>query len=125
MQTYFTIYNSDGVILRSGTCDESELLLQAGPWPGEFLLAEQSDPIQDAVDVTTKKIIPGGVGEINIVTIQADNKIKHITTISESLTAQAIKRHNNNVAKFDTAPSDAALSAAIQRVLAEMARDTI
>ena len=120
MQTYFTIYNSDGVILRSGTCDESDLLLQAGPWPGEFLLAEQSDPIQDAVDVTTKKIIPGGVGEINIVTIQAANQTTHINAIKASLTAQAIKRNINNVAN-----SDAALSAAIQRVLAEMARDTI
>lgn len=120
MQTYFTIYNSDGVILRTGSCEESVLSLQVGPWPGEFLLAEQSDPTQDAVDVTTKKIIRGGAGEINMVTIQADNKIKHINAIRESLIAKAIKRNLNNVEN-----ADAALSAAIQRVLAEMARDTI
>ena len=120
MQTYFTIYNSDGVILRTGSCEESVLSLQVGPWPGEFLLAEQSDPTQDAVDVTTKKIIRGGAGEINMVTIQADNKIKHINAIRESLIAKAIKRNLNNVEN-----ADAALSAAIKRVLSEMARDTI
>jgi len=60
MQTYFTIYNSNGVILRTGSCDDSVLPLQVGPWPGEFLLAEQSDSTTDAVDVVTKKIIPGG-----------------------------------------------------------------
>ena len=60
MRTYFTVYNSSGVILRTGNCEESFILLQYEPSRGEFIIAEQSDPTQDAVDVVTKKIIPGG-----------------------------------------------------------------
>ena len=60
MRTYFTVYNSSGVILRTGKCDESFILLQCEPSRGEFVIPDQSDPTQDAVDVVIKKIIPGG-----------------------------------------------------------------
>ena len=60
MRTYFTVYNSSGVILRTGKCDESFILLQCEPSRGEFVISDQSDPTQDAVDVVIKKIIPGG-----------------------------------------------------------------
>ena len=55
---YFTIYNSQGEILRSGQVPDEAFDLQKQE--GEFIIEQPSDPEFDAVDFNAKTIIKGG-----------------------------------------------------------------
>lgn len=108
MNTPFTIYNSSGVILRTGECPENLLELQVGPWPGEFLVAAESDSTKDAVDTTTKKVIKNGRVEGTPIIPSAGNRI--VDTVPTRVRDRYMT---------------AALEATIQRVLAKMAEGTV
>lgn len=58
MNTYFTIYNATGEILRTGSCPTSDVDAQAGV--DEFVIPVKADIEKDSVDVATKQIIPVG-----------------------------------------------------------------
>lgn len=54
----FVIYNAAGEILRTGTCPEEALSLQAQA--GEFVVEARADVEKDVVDPETGAVVPGG-----------------------------------------------------------------
>lgn len=58
MNKHFTVFSPTGEILRSGSCQEEDLLLQAGA--GELVIEAKSDPAADSVDPATGTVVVGG-----------------------------------------------------------------
>ena len=54
----FIIYDSEGKILRTGSCPEEDFYNQQQP--GEFIIEGIADIAKDAVDPITKQVIAGG-----------------------------------------------------------------
>ncbi len=54
----FTVYDAQGVILRTGRVPETAFELQAQP--GEFIVEAAADPAKDSVNPATGEIVVGG-----------------------------------------------------------------
>lgn len=70
MSRNFVVYDSTGSILRTGTCEDADVNLQAQP--GEYVLEATANCEKDCVDVSTKSVLVGAKPAAAVAAVKAE-----------------------------------------------------